>query len=461
MKGQLEYRQDWVDDGREDDEESNVIELTEPQTRFTLSRFKYPLFCAGFGSGKSLCLAVNVLNDLRYPGANVAVYAPTNDLLGLIAVPYIEEILTNHDIPYKYNKVKNIIHVEGHGHIVCRSLDNPARVVGYQVFRSHIDELDTLKAQKAKEAWRKVIARNRQKVYVRNDNGKRIYIGHKNGKPVYKTFLNRVSGYTTPEGFGFCYEQWQKNEKQTRKAGYVIYRASTHSNAHNLPDDYIESLRASYPPELIDAYIEGHFVNLTGGRCYPTFDRRLNHSDAVVEGNEMLYVGMDFNVMLGSAVVHVLRDGNPIAVDEIHNAYDTDEQITALKQRYQRNPIRVYPDATGDHRTSANTTQTDIAKLYAAGFQVIEKFSNPPIKDRVFSLSAMICNGKGERRYKVNTNKCPEYTLCLEQQIWGKNGLPDKSLGLDHKPDAAGYYVYEEFPIVKPTATVTRIRGHY
>lgn len=445
----------------EDEEESNVIELTEPQTIFTLTADKYPLFCAGFGSGKSLCMAVNVLNDLSYPNANVGVYAPTYDLLGLIIIPYLEELLTNNEIPYKYNKNSKIIAVEDHGDIICRSLDNPATIVGYQVFRSHIDELDTLKAAKALQAWRKVIARNRQKIYHRDEKNRRVLIGQRNGKPLYRTYLNRVSGYTTPEGFGFCYDTWEKNKEKNTKKGYVLVRASTYSNAHNLPDDYIDTLKSSYPPELVDAYIEGIFVNLVGGRCYPKFDRTLNHSDEVADQNETLYVGMDFNVMVGSSIIHVLRNGLPVAVDEIHNAYDTDEQITALREKYPRNPIRVYPDATGKNRSSSNTVETDIAKLHAAGFIVIENYSNPPIKDRVFSLSAMICNGKGLRRYKVNTNKCPEYTLCLEQQIWGSNGLPDKSNGLDHKPDAAGYYIYEEFPIDRPVITTAHVRGNY
>jgi hypothetical protein len=42
--------------------------------------------------------------------------------------------------------------------------------------------------------------------------------------------------------------------------------------------------------------------------------------------------------------------------------------------------------------------------------------------------------------YKVNRHKCPEYAQCLMQLPY-KNGEPDKSLGIDHLPDAAGYYI--------------------
>lgn len=442
----------------DDEEESRVVELTEPQTIFTLCPKKHKLFLAGYGSGKSLTMAVNIINDLSYPGANIGAYAPTYDLLGLIMIPYVEEFLTINEIPYKLNKVKKIINVEGHGDIIFRSMDNPSTIVGYQVFRSHIDELDILDTNKAKIAWEKIIARNRQKVYVRDDYGYRIPIGKMNGKVVFETFMNGVSAYTTPEGFKFCYEKWEKNPEES----YAIIRASTYSNAHNLPDDYIDTLLKNYPAELVEAYINGEFVNLTGGHCYPSFDREENHSNETIKPGDVLYVGMDFNVLKGSSIIHVLRDGIPHAVDEIHNAFDTDEQIAYLKENYSDHIIKVYPDASSKNRTASNTTETDLDKLYAAGFDVMEIHVNPPIKERVFSLSAMIKNGKGERRYFVNTSMCPEYTQCLEQQIWGDNGLPDKKAGLDHKPDAAGYYIHYEFPIVQPASGVTVLkRGHY
>lgn len=431
-----------------------MIELTIPQTDFVLSDAKYPLFVAGFGAGKSTCLAVNLLSDLGYFGANVAAYAPTYDLLDLILVPYLEEHLENNHIPYKFQKQKHIINVEGYGDIILRSLDTPARIVGYQVFRSHIDELDTLPKAKAKEAWEKIIARNRQKVFVYGPNNRKIKVGEKDGAIIYQTYLNRVSAYTTPEGFNFCYERWEKNKTKS----YKLYRASTRSNPH-LPEDYIDTLMETYPAQLIEAYIEGLFVNLTSGSVYPKFNRIENGSSEYATDREELHVGMDFNVLKGSAVIHVIRNGNPHAVDEIHNAYDTDEQIEILKTRYPKNRIIIYPDASGNHMSSSNTSATDLQKLMNAGFEVIVNYSNPSIKDRVNNVNAMICNGKGLRRYFINTETCPETVACIEQQIWGSNGLPDKSGGLDHKPDAIGYFISQMFPIQRIESSTHRVRG--
>lgn len=451
------------------------IELTPPQSRFMLCEAKYPLFLAGYGAGKSMTMAASIINDLQFPGANIGAYAPTYDLLRLITCPYIEEFLVEADIPYKLNKSTNIIQVEGHGNIIMRSMDNPARIVGYQTFRAHIDEIDTLREDQAEDAWNKIIARNRQKINRFDDDGRKIMLYNEDGTPKcdelgrHQAFveLNRVSAYTTPEGFKFAYRRWEKEPAE----GYEIIRARTASNPH-LPPDYIDSLRASYPENLIDAYLEGKFVNLEGKNVYKNFSRQDfdqnvpaedcgNGVNTTIDGHEPLYVGMDFNVVHGAAVIHVLRDGLPHAVDEIHEAFDTDEQVAILKQRYPRNPINVYPDATGDRRTSANTVESDLAKLRHAGFNVVCDYSNPPIKDRVNSYNAMIYNAKHERRYFVNVDACPNLVNALEQQIWGDNGLPDKKAGLDHITDAGGYFINQMFPIINNKSETAFTRGRY
>jgi hypothetical protein len=289
--------------------------------------------------------------------------------------------------------------------------------------------------EQAAAAWNKIIARNRQKID-----------GH----------INRVHAYTTPEGFKFAYDRWVKN----KAPGYRLIKAPTYTNKH-LPDDYIQSLRDTYPDQLVDAYIEGEFVNLTGKRVYPGYDRDMNASKEEVTGNEILYIGMDFNVVHGAAVIHVYRDGNLHAVDEIHDSYDTDETIAILKQRFPHNPINVYPDATGTKRTSSNVAETDIKKLQAAGFSVFYNHVNPLVKDRVNSYNAMILNGKGDRRYFVNEVNCPHLVNSLEQQVWNDNGVPDKSTNLDHILDAGGYCVAYLHGINKPETKLFTITGGY
>lgn len=146
--------------------------------------------------------------------------------------------------------------------------------------------------------------------------------------------------------------------------------------------------------------------------------------DEIREG-EPLFIGMDFNVGKMAAVAHVLREGQPRAVDELTNGYDTPDMIRRIKERYwqyegghfvKTRDIRIYPDASGDSRKSVNASQTDIASVREAGFVVCVNAANPPVKDRINAANAMFCNATGERRYKVNVAKCPTYAEALSNR---------------------------------------------
>ena len=114
---------------------------------------------------------------------------------------------------------------------------------------------------------------------------------------------------------------------------------------------------------------------------------------------------MDFNVGNMSSVVHVLRDGKPIAVEEITQAYDTPEMCQIIKERYKDkgHAIYVYPDSSGGSRKTVDASKTDLSIIQSHGFQLRAKKKNPPVKDRINSMNAAFKNG-----YKVNVKQCPE-----------------------------------------------------
>tara|TARA_R110000851_G_scaffold160243_1_gene303477 strand:+ start:12448 stop:13734 length:1287 start_codon:yes stop_codon:yes gene_type:complete len=422
------------------------LKVTQPQSDFLALDCKFPAFVAGFGTGKSEVMCTSALLDSLEGGSNslVAMYEPTYDLVRLILAPRMEEKLIDWGIRYKYNKSENIIYTSSGqvGDFVLRTLDNPARIVGYESFRAKIDELDTLKQDHAQEAFNKIIARNRQvpDTYIRQSD-----------KP-----LNTVSVFTTPEGFKFVYDKWAKN----RAPGYEMVQAATMSNPF-LPEDYVEALRNSYPPQLIEAYLNGEFVNLTSGAVYTCFDRKLNNTDRVVKDGDHLHIGMDFNVGKMSAIVHVEDFSNRIkitsAADEFLGLLDTPAMIEAIQNRYPKHRITIYPDASGKNRKSVNASETDISLLRAA-FNVNNYTRNPFVKDRVASVQAMLCNANELRRYFINEVKCPETCDSLEQQVYNKQGEPDKTHDNDHPNDALGYYIHSEFGIDNSnTTTSTRM----
>lgn len=406
------------------------IRATKPQADFMALTCKFPLMVSGFGAGKSeTMLNQAILDAFESPHALIGIYEPTYDLIRLIVAPRLCEKLTEFGIAFNYNKSENMVYTKSPqiGDFVLRTLDNPARIVGYETYRAHIDEIDTLKHQHAQDAWDKVIARNRQQP-----------------KDIAEPF-NRVSAYTTPEGFKFAHKRWVTNGG----GDYQYIQASTLSNPF-LPDDYVQGLRDTYPPELIEAYINGEFVNLTSGTVYRSFDRETCASSETIQPQEPLFIGQDFNVGKMASVVYVKRGDVWHAVDELSDLFDTPDLIATINSRYKNHHITIYPDASGANRKTANASESDISLLRGAGYRVKVNSRNPRVKDRVMAVNSAWSHGK----LKVNLKKCPEFVRCQEQQAYDSNGEPDKKAGFDHMNDGGGYPIAYEMPIKKPVSSV-------
>lgn len=416
--------------------------LNVPQAQFLSMEHKFRAYVAGFGSGKTWVGCGGLMQHFwEYPRINAGYFAPSYPQIRDIFYPTVEEVAADWGLNVKINESNKEVHIfegrKSRGTIICRSMERPDTIVGFKIGKALCDELDVMKADKAQQAWRKIIARMRYKV----DNLK-----------------NGVDVTTTPEGFRFVHSQFVKqlSEKPALGDMYGLIQASTYDNEANLPDDYIDSLFQSYPPQLIDAYLRGQFCNLTSGSVYPNFDRKLNHSDAEIKPGEPLHIGMDFNVLRMAAVAYVVRDGNPIAVEELVDVRDTPDMARLIGERWRDNghAITIYPDASGQNTSSKKASESDISILKQAKFTINVGSTNPAVKDRVLSTNAMLLNGQGERRMKVNTRRCPKFTEGLEQQAYDERGEPDKSSGVDHVNDAGTYPIVRMYPIVKRQTTV-------
>ena len=418
--------------------------LNVPQAKFLALPHKFRAFVAGYGSGKTwvgggaLCK-----HALEWPRINAGYFAPTYPHIRDIFFPTIEEVADDWGLSVDIKEGNKEVHVySGRQYrttIVCRSMERPGDIIGFKIGRGLVDEIDVMKKAKAATAWRKIIARLRQKA---------------------DGLLNGVDVTTTPEGFGFVYDRFVKSVRDQPElaALYGMVQASTYDNGKNLPDDYISSLRASYPPQLIQAYLDGQFVNLASGAVYPDFSRTLNHTNERIKPGEALHVGMDFNVLNMTAIVSVIRDGLLLTLAELTKVRDTPAMCKLLRSRFEGHSIAIYPDASGQNTSSKDASESDLTILRQAGFAVIVNGANPAVRDRVNAVCAMILNADGERRALVNTDACPTLTECIEQQAYDNNGEPDKSGGMDHAPDAWGYFLAKRWPVVRRTATVQPLR---
>lgn len=386
----------------------------------------------GFGAGKTFVGGLDLgIFAGRHPKLVQGYFAPTYRDIRDTFWPTFEE--SSHLLGFK-TKVKTSDKEVGlyrgrayYGTVICRSMDRPGDIIGFKLARAQVDEIDTMAVDKATLAWRKIIARLRL---------------------VVPGVVNGIGVTTTPEGFRFVYEHFKRNPGRD----YSMVQASTLENAAFLPPDYIQSLRDTYPAGLIDAYLEGEFVNLTSGSVYRMFDRERHRSREVIKPDEPLHIGQDFNVGAMASVIWVERDSGWHAVKTFSGILDTPALIRLLKDRFAEHPLVIYPDASGDSRKTVDASTSDLALLRQAQFRVVVNDSNPAVKDRILSVNTGLDKGK----IWVNDAKgaAADYADSLEKQAYDKHGDPDKSGGFDHLNDAGGYFLVKQMPIRKPVARI-------
>lgn len=398
-------------------------------------RVKFPLFVGGYSSGKSFILVHNAAQDvLSFPGCRVAVYAPTYDLLELNLVPAFEQYFEEMGVVCGYNKSKHILMIEGGRKIIFRPMCDPARIVAYEVYSSHVDEADLLRADKAAEVWDRIIARNRQK---HPQHGKQTN--------------NIVAAYSTPESYRFTYQRWKKSPGE----GYIYVQAPTWSNKTNSPS-YIKGLVASYTPQQQAAYLAGIWTNLNSGNVYSYFDEERHKTNRKIERSDILRIGQDFNVGGCCGAVYVVdrwvENGDYrlmiSQVDEFacENTYRVIEHVGAA---YPDNRCVFYPDSTGN-KTQSNASASDIAIIRAAGYEVRANSINPPVEDRVNSVQRLFSS---DLLY-INPEKCPQsFAARLEHAYSKLTEKPEKFAGpgtIDDRNDAGDYPLANMFPIREP-----------
>ncbi len=464
-----------------------MIQPEKHQQEFYFSTHRETALVTGMGGGKSWILALRMLSTkIAYPTIDLGYISPTHSITRDVLYPLVDELLIDSNIKYKINKSENTINFPGMGKILCRSADDPAKIVGWTVGDVFVDEVDTLTADKALYVWQKAIARMRAKFPPTPI--------HPKGKP------NQIFTTCTPEGFRFLWKHFDKevrdaklkiekiktktkqtstftseeNEKQAKKlrelrevASRKLIQASTHDNPH-LPDGFILNLEATYPKELVDAYVNGQFVNLNSGSVYKHYNPNvhttniklitLQRTNEAVRSLTVLRLGQDFNYD-GSVTLTILKIDDTLHVIKEFISKDTQGIIDNI-EKYLPKELKkiIYPDASG-YQKSTNSKVTDITMLKRAGHTVRASRKNPYIQDRVNSVNSLFNNN----RLFINQKECPELHSALLQQIYNPStGDPEKSnkpASIDDFTDALGYPVHKMFPVNRNTMREVALGG--
>jgi PBSX family phage terminase large subunit len=378
---------------------------------------------AGYGAGKTRALAAKAVTlAAANQGFIGCVMEPTGPLIRDIWQNDFEDFLEHYDIPYTFRASplpEYMLHLPGGDtKILCRSFENWSRIIGLNLAWVLADEIDTVTPAIANKAFPKILGR------LRSGN------------------VRQFGAASTPEGFRWMWTTFGSEDAQTRQDRKLIKMRSV-DNPH-LPPDFIERLEANYDPTLLKAYLDGEFVNLTTGTVYDRFDRTKHVISKLPDTErEPLRIGVDFNVGNMSAVIGVKLNNTLLVIDEVSGAHDTDSLAQQIKARYPNRQIYVYPDASGGNR-STNASQTDIQILESYGMANQSPRANPPVRDRVSAVQALLENGKGQVRLQISAT-CKRMIECLELQCYTEKGDPDKDSGHDHMNDALGYLIWREF----------------
>ncbi len=418
----------------------------DSQIKFVYSKHKYPGMIGGLGSSKSDAAVKRVLHlKYKHPETDVLYLLPSYDLVKLMAMPRFEEELTRIKQKYTLNKSEFRIDLKDKGSILFRSMANPERIIAFEVGDSVLDELDTLKKDKAKVIFRKVVERTRAK---KADGS-----------------MNTVATVTTPDQgtSGQIFDMYGRCiDKSTMVNGdydllndgmvgnYHLIEANTADN-HYLPDDYLDEILELYDPVLAALYTRGKMVSLTTDKVYHYYDRDTHSTLREIQPKDKLFIGVDFNVG-GCACVVFVRDGNIFSAVDEFAPKNTDSITIEINSKYQGHRIELLPDATGDNESS-NASRSDIQILRDEVRTPLAPTINAPkangaIRDRINAVNKKLSNNT----LMVNYVKCPRLSNALAEQGYDEKGKPEKSDdhtggAVDDFTDSAGYGVVRIFPI--------------
>lgn len=262
----------------------------------------------------------------------------------------------------------------------------------------------------------------------------------------------------TPEGIASDYYE-AFVEKPL--AGSKCLYGDTRENAHNLNSNYIQSLYDTYPKALIDAYMKGLWVNLTGNRFYFEYDPIKNDGVNTPNPDLPFIIGMDFNVEFLSASVWQIWGNRVIGFDEIvlegGEGFKVENMIQALQSRgYGAYNSIICPDPAGKSRNTSGKTEVEI--LEQAGYQVRTRAAAPRFRERqinmnkLFELGRIVVHPENQKKTKRDFMAVE----CDPSTLEKKKNNPK----LTHLSDGVDYLVDLYFPFndKRTQNTTQRIR---
>jgi len=411
---------------------SPYIRLKPPQWNVFTSEARFRILIAGRRFGKSYLSLVELCQAAWSPGRLAWYVAPTYKQAKRVAWKPLKQMTR----PYwagKPNETDLRIELTTGGTICLRGADNYDSLRGDGLDFLILDEYASI----AREAWPEVL-----RPALADKMGRALFIG-------------------TPRGYNHFYDLFHAAQD---KAGWATFQFTTEEGG-NVSREELESATHELDERTYRQEFQASFENLTAGLVYYAFDRNKNVEPLRYKPELPLFWSLDFNINPMCSVIGQRQGDRVYILDEL--ALPDSNTWTACEAFLERigswgrlsphsTQIHIYGDATGQgrHTVSSRTDWQMVREFfnrypYSVSFRVPS--SNPPVKDRVNCVNAMLRNQAGERRLGLDPG-CKQLILDFERVHW-KNDLNgniltdiDKSDPMrSHVSDALGYMIAYEF----------------
>jgi hypothetical protein len=399
--------------------------LSAAQQEICDSPKRFRCVIAGRRFGKTTISIREICRWARYPKKRVWYVAPSYRQARQTVWNKLKETLLDLNWVVKINESELTIILRNGSEVALRSADNYDSLRGVGLNFIVLDEFASMQP----EVWYEVL-----RPTLSDTGGGALFIG-------------------TPQGIG----NWSKDIYDMALTDPKHWESFSYTTVDggNVPPEEIEAARRDLDPRTFRQEYEASFEAYTGVIYYAL------HKDNITEieplkPNETIEVGMDFNRDPMSAVVAVRRGEYLDIIESIEiPGSNTQEMAEELRRKYPGRKINVYPDASGQ-RKSTSSEASDHAILRNAGFTVLVNRTNPAVVDRISAVNSRLTAASGEHYIRINmqNNRCKGLINCLTRQTYREGTrIPDKDSGLDHLPDALGYMV----SYIWPVRTVTNI----
>ncbi len=249
---------------------------------------------------------------------------------------------------------------------------------------------------------------------------------------------------TTPKGMN-----WIKDLIDESRTNPNIFwvKAKTTENIY-LDPKQIELIRSQYDEKFAKQELDAEFVIFTGAVYYNFTTDNIIKCKHFLDSEEIIHIGIDFNINPMTATVMIIKDKIIYVVDEIVlPVSNTNQMCEEILKRYPTKRIITYPDPAGKAGStkSAGKSDFDIIKHY--GLEIKAKARAPFVIDRINAFCAMIKNNNEFKRFYVD-EQCKHMIQSLEQTIYREGTREiNKAMQKEHITDAAGYMIDYNYPI--------------